>query len=870
MKTHSSFFNSKIIARIRYNLKTNEAAAKMAADFILETSPWMGMSYDELRALVFSPSLKRSWFVRSDGNCPACGKSVPMYSWQHNPFENPWKMKCPHCAELFPKNDFAAYYKSGLDNEGVFHHEYADKSLLINDEGIDFGVDDGNGWYDSDGRRYMFIGAYLSHCQWSNLVTRGLFHLGFSFVLSGDIEYARKAAVLLTAIARFWPDYDFYTQGVMYEKEYKSQGYVNYWVNSNREVRMFALAYDQIFDSILSDSDFEAVCGMNPGTFCETVETRILNDALNNIKKIMTNPPETPQTVAIMRTVLNHNPKEIEEYIDDIIVDATRVDGLSGESGLGGYAAITPRALADLLCLFTNTDKNFIAKALKKHPQLYKTYRFHIDTWYDAKYYPGIGDSSVFALPAEQYTGLFSMYAPLTSKYHRSREWFAITLAEYFDDPDIAKTIFLSGKRTDTALFNNDFYIRNPAIYEKKLSDILDKSGVSLNQKSINYSSWRVSVLHSGEGNNKYMLAMPYDSGKNHCHEDALSLHLFSRGLNVTPDYGYPPVNHGGWNTKEALWYRHPAAHNQVVVDGKLHTNMPPSGDGMFYRYPSYGKNIMFCNGSFVQAAYNAAPEYNDILRNERLIAIVEFSKNDSYCLDISRTEGGNSHSKFLHGTYSSMGTNGLDLKPGDDYYPDKTILRHHMTDNSPEKFWSADWKIYADKSLNPTEKDIHMKYTGLSTRTSVSTCESWVDITRMAQASNEKTGNQWVWIPTIYETHEGPGSVFTGIIEIYEDNSKLQKICLPKAELNTDFDEAIKVIHNDGIVDYIIANDPESHNSIKILEPDIETDALLAVIRFCGDAFLKASVSSGSYIIISGKQYTHDSTPDKIEFINH
>ena len=840
----------------------------MAADFIRETSPWMDMSYDELRALVFSPSLKRSWFVRSDGNCPACGKSVPMYNWQHNPFENPWKMKCPHCAELFPKNDFAAYYKSGLDSQGIFYYELADRNLLINDEGNDFGVDDGNGWFDSDGRRYMFIGAYLSHCQWSNLVINGLFHLGFSFVLTGDMDYARKAAVLLTAIARFWPDYDFYTQGVMYEKEHKSQGYVNYWVNSNREVRIFALVYDQIFDSILSDSDFEAACGINPVTFCETVETRILNDTLNNIKKIMSNPPETPQTVVIMRTILNHNPKDIEDSIDAIIVDATRVVGLSGESGLGGYAAITPRAFSDLMCLYMNKDENFIEKKLKKYPQLYKTYRFHIDTWYDVKYYPGIGDNSVFALPAEQYTGLFSINAPLTSIYHRSREWFAMTLAEYFNDPDIAKIIFLSSKRADTALFNTDFYIENPAIYEKKLLDIIDKSGVSLNQKSINYSSWRVSVLHSGEGDNKYMMAMPYDSGKNHCHEDALSLHLFAKGLNVTPDYGYPPVNYGGWGTKEALWYRHPAAHNQVVIDGKLHTNMPPGGDGLFYRYPSYGKNIMFCNGSFVQAAYNSAPEYNDIPRNERLMAIVEFSKNDSYCLDISRTEGGKNHSRFLHGTYSSMNTNGLNLKPGDDYYPDKTILRHHMTDNSHGKYWSADWKIYADESLNPIEKDIHMKYTGLSSEASVSTCESWVDITRMAQTSSEKTGNQWVWIPTIYETQEGPRSTFTGIIETYEDNSKLQKIYLPEVEQNGDYDVAIKIVYNDRAVDYIIANDPENNNSIRITDCDIKTDALLAVIRFDDSGFKKATVCSGTYLSINDARITPDDLPTNVEFL--
>ena len=57
-------------------------------------------------------------------------------------------MQCPHCSELFPKNDFAAYYKSGLDENNDFRHILADRSLLVNPDGSNFGVDDGNGWYD--------------------------------------------------------------------------------------------------------------------------------------------------------------------------------------------------------------------------------------------------------------------------------------------------------------------------------------------------------------------------------------------------------------------------------------------------------------------------------------------------------------------------------------------------------------------------------------------------------------------------------------------------------------------------------------------------------------------------------------------------
>lgn len=867
MKTHSSFFNEKTISLIRENLKTNQAASKMAAGFIAESKPWFEMSYEELKSAVFSPTLKRSWFVRSDGNCPSCSQSVPMYTWLHDPFKYPWKMQCPHCKEFFPKNDFGLYYKSGLDDNGVFHHEKADKTLLINGNGTSFGVDDGNGWFDSKGLRYLFIGAYLSHAQWSHLVTKGVFYLGFSYVLTGDKEYARKAAVLLFSIARFWPDYDFYTQGVMYEKENMSQGYVNYWVNSNNEVRNYAMVYDQIFDSIINDREFEFVSGISALDFANTVETRIFLDSLKNIIKISSNPPETPITVAIIKTVLNFDKDEVEDLIDKTIADATQIDGMSGESGLGGYAAITPRAIADLLCLFYNSDYEYISKKLKKHPQLYKTFRFHIDTWYDAKYYPGVGDSSVFAHRVEQYAALFTDYRPLISMCFHSREWFAMALYNHFDDPDFAKSIYLSNKNNLNSCFTNDYFVEDPTFYDNKLKSVLNNYGSDIIQKSIDYNEWRISLLHSGSGENKTLVAMPYSSGANHCHHDALSLHIFSKGVNISPDYGYPPVNYGGWFTKQAYWYGHPAAHNQVVIDGKRHTNLPKGGDGIFYRYPEHGQNILFTAGSFVKAAYNRAPEYNNIKRNERMIAIVEISASDNYIIDISRTDGGLNHSRFLHGSYSTLTSNGINPSESEEYFPEETILRNSKTDYNPKLNWSIDWKLYSDEHLTPLSRNLHLKYTSLTAGSSVSICESWVDVTRMGQIAGIQTGSKSIWIPTIYETLTGPKSQFNGILEVYEDCTKINDITHPLSELPGCFDSAIKIVHSNETVDYIIANDPETKKAIVIHEYNIESDAVLAVIRFKNGIFKKADICNGSYLKIGNKLYSAQTPCKTVNF---
>ena len=99
---------------------------------VARAQPWMAMSDDELWDLMFGATIPRSWMVWSNGFCPACKQSVPMYTWKIDALAHPWKVQCPHCKEYFPKNDFQAFYQSGLDEHGVFDPKLADRGLLFN------------------------------------------------------------------------------------------------------------------------------------------------------------------------------------------------------------------------------------------------------------------------------------------------------------------------------------------------------------------------------------------------------------------------------------------------------------------------------------------------------------------------------------------------------------------------------------------------------------------------------------------------------------------------------------------------------------------------------------------------------------------
>ena len=150
------------------------------------------MDDEALWSLVFGNTITRSWMVWSDGHCPACLKDVNMYRWEIDPLQRPWKVRCPRCGELFPKNDFAAFYRSGLDDSGVFAPERADRELLVHQDSTstgdrppDFGVDDGEGYTDGE-RRWRFIGTYLVYGQWKGLVVAGIQRLAAAYVASRE------------------------------------------------------------------------------------------------------------------------------------------------------------------------------------------------------------------------------------------------------------------------------------------------------------------------------------------------------------------------------------------------------------------------------------------------------------------------------------------------------------------------------------------------------------------------------------------------------------------------------------------------------------------------------------------------------------
>ena len=118
----------------------------------------MARSDEEIWDLITGQSIPRGIHVNPDLGCPECGRDVYAfgnYPWKVS-LERPYKLECPSCGEIWPKNDFEAFYKSGLGSGGIFERKLADETLLYNAEPPNnphYAIDDGMGWIDESGNR---------------------------------------------------------------------------------------------------------------------------------------------------------------------------------------------------------------------------------------------------------------------------------------------------------------------------------------------------------------------------------------------------------------------------------------------------------------------------------------------------------------------------------------------------------------------------------------------------------------------------------------------------------------------------------------------------------------------------------------------
>ncbi|MBN1352031.1 heparinase II/III-family protein [candidate division KSB1 bacterium] len=862
-KQKSIFFPEHLLRQCRTNVENFQWAADIQKSVVTDAEPWLQFSDDQLWRMMFGNTISRSWMVWSNGYCPACKTSVPMYNWIMDPINHPWKTQCPHCKEFFPKNDFYKFYQSGLDEQYVFDPKRADRSLLYNAEHPDssdplhaFGVDDGEG-YVADGHRWRFIGAYLIYGQWKKLIVDGIRNLSAAYAVTGEARYAHKAGILLDRVADLYPTFDFAREGIVYERR-GDRGYVSTWHDACEETREIALAYDRIFEALKDDAELVSFLSEKAKQFKlnnprssfthirKNIEDGILREVIQNSHKIETNYPRKEFALVTMKTILgwDHNREEIIALLDSILAVATAVDGMTGEKGIVGYTTIGPRSMGELLGQYSRIDPDFISEIYQRHPRLYQTFRFHIDTWCLHQYYPHEGDGGWFSAIEPTYRGVTFSDNPgiKPSMYTLFGKFYELTR-----DPAFMQVMFIANGDSVRGL-PFDLFAENPSDFQKGVKQVIRQHGRLPKVFSVNKQEWHLAILRSGDGEDARALWLDYDAGGRHSHADGLNFGLFAKGIDMLPDLGYPPVQYGGWESPRAKWYRATASHNTVVVDGKDHAD-------------AAGKVTLWADGTFLHAICASAPDLIGGKQFERSLAMIDISEKEFYVLDIFRVVAGKDHARFMHSNLGQIESSGLNLQDGEEF-GHATQLRHFREDAFAKPGWYIDWKLDPPNESLPAGTAVHLRYTDLTANARAITCEAWIS-THGFNFSDE------AWIPCIITRRQAEKdiplqSTFVGVIEPYTAEASITKLNrLPLVEqdqqLLPESHVALELDFQNGMSDLIIALDTENlqESSIRpenalIMQKDrgVELIGEMCLIRQDNKCRIrKIAICHGSYL---------------------
>ncbi|MFM1852326.1 MAG: hypothetical protein RIS54_2010 [Verrucomicrobiota bacterium] len=864
----SVFFPESALQTLRANLAKDSSLLKQAQACFDAAAEWTKRSDDELWSAMFGATIKRSWMVWSNGHCPSCTRDVPMYEWKMDPLRTPWKVTCPHCAEQFPKNDFGAFYESGLDAHAVFDPARADRALLFNaelpspdDSKHQFGVDDGTGYFDGTNRWY-FIGAFITKGQWKLYIQAGIRTLALAYALSGERVYAHKAAILLDRVADLYPSFDYLKQGLTYEiaNPTAGMGLVSVWHDACRETRDLALAFDLIAPALAGDADLVTFLAdkakrfdlPNPkdsaAAIRANIESGILRHVLDEPRKILSNFPNTEITQLVAQAILGwpDNRAQLLADLQVVLEKVTAVDGLSGEKGLGGYAVIAPQLIAGVLVLFSRLDAELLPDLLRRVPALAAMYRFHADVWVGGAVLPRIGDTSGFGQRDDRYRGANFVRQPFDLDWNNlpfcsdfSLFW---QLYQLTGDVTFVQLLHQANGGTVAGL-PHDLLEADPARFQADVAAVIREQGADLPVKSVNKQQWALAVLRTGEGAGERAAWLDYDVGGNHGRPDAFTIGLFAHGVELLPGFGYPPVHFGGWFSPRALWYKRTAAHNTVVVDEQDQTPVrsePETEPLAIQLNPQKGlkrgRTTAWTDAPGFKLIAASGPEIvstAELTRYERAVMLIDVSDSASYVFDAFRVAGGRDHARLLHPNFGPVTVTGLDLHPQPRLGGDEVQMRN-FRGGTPTPGWTADWKIVDPCGLLPAESDVHLRCHDVTTGGQAVLAETWL-------ASKHGGANHEGWLNSLVMRRQSKTaplvSTFAAVLEPYANSPKVASVqrLVPQANGAPagDTHVAVKVALADGREDLLVSADQSNARlTLTLPEQSLTTDADFCLVR--------------------------------------
>ena len=850
--------------------------AKAERDAAVATcAPWMARSDEDIWQLVTGQSIPRGIHVNSDLGCVSCGRDV--YAFGNYPWNvslaRPWKLECPSCGAVWPKNDFEAFYKSGLGTGGVFDRGLADDSLLFNAEHADpadplrgFAVDDGMGWIDDAGNRWWFIAYYSHYCTWATLPEAAL-ALGKAYLYTGDAAYAHKGAVILDRIADVYPEMDLtpYSDLGIYNSDGSTGlGRIKGCIWENGMAETLSLAYDMVYEGMAGDAALVRFLSEKAATWeiarpkhsiahiRENIEHGLLREFMLSCRdrRIRGNEGMTQTAMATAAAVLD-DPQETPEALDWLFepgesrgtggghIPATLIgevdrDGVGNEAA-PGYCFGWMTAYARCAWVLDRCRKYRNYDLYRDYPRLKRMFGAPYRLTALDRYTPHIGDTGNTG-------GAGMVNVDLQTVLH------AFVRA---GDPDLARLAYkLNGNRT--AGLHTDIFDAEPEAIQKTVLDIVKQRG-ELQLTSENLNGYGLTAFRHGTGDEQRAAWLYYGRNGGHGHKDRLNFGMYCRGMDVLPDLGYPEYADNKW-PKRAGWTTNTISHNTVMVNRQQQ------------EVNWIGHCQFFAASEGVGVVEVSSPEiYPPVRDYRRTLAMVDVSQTASYLVDFFRVDGGDDHVMSFHAGEGDVSTAGIDLRrqeqgtyageaiafgthydgPNDGRYRGSGFSYLYEVDRAadPAPGWWADWQLVDTWKTLIGEAPLHLRYRVLSNVEDAAL--AWGD------PPQNKPGNpRRIRYVLLHNSGSDLKSVFASIAEPYSEG---QPHIADAARIDLGLDNgdltaaAVRVSAHSGRVDRILSSDDP--NRVFDLGDGIEAAGRFALVSQEEDGHIAIFLLGGTQV---------------------
>lgn len=599
---------------------------------------------------MLQPTTKIGRFVpnRYKALCPVHGLELrardPWSGFNIDPYEHPYKVQCLVGGEWYPSNDYAAGDMTG----GEF-------------------PDDGNGFH-REGETYYFLREY-AHKVYVHAVIPALRSLSQAYVITGDKRYARKGAVLLARLATEYPNYDDRVDRVFLadynlrspDNDWQGGGMITDLIWETFCLEATTYAYDALWPYLNQDPqliEYLQSKGMpirDGADLRRYIEAYIFRPAMSALLngRIEGNEGHHQAAALACALVMDDYSDAHPSSID--MVDYTYhgrghaanmlINGLTRDGG-GHESPNYNRIKLDFLRVNRLMEQVRARRPqlfpLEKYPDLFaedkprRIFDFFLDMQIQDAFMPSIGDSGGIPKVTRSKP---SAYSYLAAEY--------LFAFERYGDPRYAR----AATRPDGTLATGTLFEHYPAD-EIQAALALPESQIIRGPRLLD--EYGTAILESGSPEHRRSLTLNYTSLIGHRQMDNLSIQLFSRGIEMLPDLGYPT----GWQHRWQ-WDSNSLAHNTVTVD---ETQPAYARGGMARLFASingvqivsashdpYGPAGVDIPNTKAPASWLASgAKVTDVY--ERTLVLVDVDEDRYYVVDCFAVNGGEQHDQSWHG----------------------------------------------------------------------------------------------------------------------------------------------------------------------------------------------------------------------------